>query len=55
MEDSIAERTLTIDEAIEQIGLGRFQYKLLAICGAGWAADAMEVILIALVIHASGR
>lgn len=48
----MAERTLTIDEAIEQIGLGRFQYKLLAICGAGWAADAMEVILIAFVIPA---
>jgi putative MFS transporter len=45
-------RTLTIDEAIEQIGLGPFQYKLLAICGAGWAADAMEVIIIAFVIPA---
>ncbi len=48
----MAHRTLTIDEAIEEIGLGRFQYKLLAICGAGWAADAMEVIIIAFVIPA---
>jgi len=45
-------KTLTIDEAIEEIGVGWFQYKLLAICGAGWAADAMEVIIIAFVIPA---
>lgn len=44
------EKTITIGEAIERIGVGRFQYKLLAICGIGWAADAMEVIIIAYVI-----
>ncbi len=43
-------RSMTIEEAIEQIGVGRFQYKLLAICGAGWAADAMEVLIVAFVI-----
>lgn len=43
---------MTIEEAIEQVGIGRFQYKLLAICGAGWAADAMEVLLIAFVLPA---
>jgi putative MFS transporter len=43
-------RTLTIGEAIEEIGFGRFQTRLLAICGVGWAADAMEVIIIAYVI-----
>lgn len=42
--------TITIDEAIDQIGIGRFQYRLLFICGLGWAADAMEVIIIAFVI-----
>lgn len=52
MQDVIKERALTIDEVIEEIGLGRFQYKLLAICGVGWAADAMEVIIIAFVIPA---
>jgi putative MFS transporter len=41
---------MTIGQAIEQIGVGRFQYKLLAICGIGWAADAMEVIIISYVI-----
>ncbi len=46
----MAGRTLTVGEAVEEIGVGRFQYKLLAICGASWAADAMEVIIISYVI-----
>jgi len=41
---------MTVGEAVEEIGVGPFQYKLLAICGASWAADAMEVIIIAYVI-----
>ena len=44
------ERTMTVGEAIEEIGVGPFQYRLLAICGASWAADAMEVIIISYVI-----
>ena len=48
----MAERSMTVEEAIEQIGVGRFQHKLLAICGAGWAADAMEVIIVAFVLPA---
>lgn len=40
----------TIDDVIEQIGVGRFQYKLLVVCGVGWAADAMEVLIIAFVL-----
>lgn len=46
------EQTTTIDEVIDQIGFGPFQLKLLAICGAGWAADAMEVLLIAFALPA---
>lgn len=42
----------TLEEAVEAIGFGRFQRKLLLICGAGWAADAMEVLIIAFVIPA---
>jgi putative MFS transporter len=45
-------RTLTIEDAIEQIGVGRFQHRLLVICGTGWAADAMEVLIISFVIPA---
>jgi putative MFS transporter len=48
----MATRVLTTEAAIEEIGVGRFQYKLLAICGLGWAADAMEVIIIAFVLPA---
>ncbi|AFZ68819.1 MFS transporter [Deinococcus peraridilitoris] len=35
----------TIDSAIDRIGLGRFQWRLLAVGGLTWAADAMEVLL----------
>lgn len=38
---------VTIDEAIDGIGFGRFQKRLLAVCGVTWAADAAEVFLIA--------
>ena len=37
---------LTIDDAIDRIGFGRFQKRLLAVCGVTWAADAAEVFLI---------
>jgi putative MFS transporter len=46
----MAVESVTVEEAVEQVGVGRFQYKLLVICGVGWAADAMEVILIAFVL-----
>ncbi|RTR25440.1 MFS transporter [Deinococcus radiophilus] len=36
---------VSVDDALDQIGLGPFQWKLLAICGLTWAADAMEVLL----------
>jgi MFS transporter, putative metabolite:H+ symporter len=44
--------SLSIDEAIEKVGFGRFQKKLLVICGLGWAADAMEVLLISFALPA---
>ena len=37
---------MTIDEALDQGGAGRFQRRLLAIFGLVWAADAMQVIAI---------
>jgi putative MFS transporter len=48
----MATHTKTLEQAIEEIGVGRFQKKLLIICGLGWAADAMEVIIIAFVLPA---
>jgi putative MFS transporter len=44
---SAATASLTIDDAIDRIGFGRFQKRLLAVCGVTWAADAAEVFLIA--------
>jgi putative MFS transporter len=38
--------TLTVQEAIDRIGFGRFQKRLLAVCGVTWAADGAEVLLL---------
>lgn len=38
-------KAVSLDDAIDRLGLGRFQWRLLAICGLTWAADAMEVLL----------
>jgi len=45
-------RTLSYNEALEGVGYGRFQRKLLVICGIGWAADAMEVLLVSFAMPA---
>ena len=39
-------RPSTIDQALEAIGTGPFQRRLLAIFGLVWAADAMQVLAI---------
>lgn len=44
---SSAAQPLLIDDAIDRIGFGRFQKRLLAVCGVTWAADAAEIFLIA--------
>ena len=36
----------TVQDAIDEIGYGRFQRRLLAVCGVTWAADAAEVLLV---------
>src|SRR4051812_27630173 len=38
---------VSIGDAIDRIGFGRFQKRLLGVCGVTWAADAAEVFLIA--------
>jgi MFS transporter, putative metabolite:H+ symporter len=37
---------MTVQEAVDQIGFGRFQKRLLGVCGVTWAADGAEVLLI---------
>lgn len=39
-------RPVTVDEALDGIGIGPFHYRLLAIFGLVWAADAMQVLAI---------
>lgn len=34
----------TVDDAVEAVGLGRFQWQLLGLSGLVWAGDAVEVI-----------
>ena len=38
---------ITVETAIDRIGFGRFQQRLLLVCGVTWAADAAEIFLIA--------
>lgn len=48
----MAVTTMSFDHAIERAGFGRFQIKLMILCGLGWAADAMEVLLISFALPA---
>ncbi|MDP8926241.1 MAG: MFS transporter [Actinomycetota bacterium] len=39
-------RAISVQEAVDRIGFGRFQKRLLAVCGVTWAADAAEVLVL---------
>ena len=39
-------RATTVQEAVDRIGFGKFQKRLLAVCGVTWAADGAEVLLL---------
>jgi MFS transporter, putative metabolite:H+ symporter len=43
---------LTVQDAIDQVGFGRFQRRLLLVCGVTWAADAAEILLLAFALPA---
>jgi putative MFS transporter len=45
-------RAVSFETALERVGYGRFQRRLLVICGLGWAADAMEVLLVSFALPA---
>ncbi|HOX32668.1 MAG TPA: MFS transporter [Spirochaetales bacterium] len=45
-------RLSSCDRAVEAAGYGRFQRRLLWLCGLGWAADAMEVMLLSFALPA---
>ncbi|KAL5016875.1 hypothetical protein ScPMuIL_006464 [Solemya velum] len=42
------EETYTIQQAIDQIGFGKFQLKLSILTGFAWMADAMEMMILAI-------
>jgi MFS transporter, putative metabolite:H+ symporter len=46
----MARDAMTVEEAMEQAGFGRFQKRLFVICGVTWAADAAEVLMLALAL-----
>jgi putative MFS transporter len=43
---------VTVDEVIDGMGFGRYQIWLLSLCGAGWAADILDLQVIAYLIPA---
>ena len=42
----------TVDEAIEHIGFGSFQWMMIMLCGAYWSADAMELMIMSYLLPA---
>jgi MFS transporter, putative metabolite:H+ symporter len=47
-----AARAMPVQEVVDQIGFGRFQKRLLGVCGVTWAADAAEVLLLGFALPA---
>jgi len=50
LDDNNYQGYFTIDEAIEKAGFGRFQWKVLIMCGLCWSADAMEIMLLSFLL-----
>ncbi len=46
---------LTLDEALEHVGFGPFQKRLLLLCGAIWAAVAMDVLVVSFALPSLRR
>ncbi|XP_029371844.1 synaptic vesicle 2-related protein [Echeneis naucrates] len=52
------EETFTVDDALEAIGFGKFQWKLSLFSGLSWVADAMEMMILSILgpqIHCEWR
>ena len=46
MTDDLRSVVTTVSDAVEHIGFGRFQYRLMVVCGMIWMADSMEMMLV---------
>eukprot|EP01103_Thecamoeba_quadrilineata_P008739 TRINITY_DN18469_c0_g1_i1.p1 TRINITY_DN18469_c0_g1~~TRINITY_DN18469_c0_g1_i1.p1 ORF type:complete len:514 (-),score=83.61 TRINITY_DN18469_c0_g1_i1:8-1549(-) len=44
---------LTFEQAVDKVGFGRFQYKLLFLASACWTVDAMEILMISYISPAA--
>ncbi|XP_059214395.1 synaptic vesicle 2-related protein [Centropristis striata] len=42
------EVTFTVDDALDAIGFGKFQWKMSALTGLSWIADAMEMMILSI-------
>ncbi|KAM9841674.1 synaptic vesicle 2-related protein [Aulostomus maculatus] len=42
------EETFTLDEALEAVGFGKFQWKISLVTGLSWVADAMEMMILSI-------
>ncbi|XP_022050281.2 synaptic vesicle 2-related protein [Acanthochromis polyacanthus] len=42
------EETFTVDDALEAIGFGKFQWKISLFTGLSWVADAMEMMILSI-------
>jgi len=47
--ETIVKKDVTVDEAINDVGIGRAQYCMLVICGLSFCADAAEVTFLSFV------
>ena len=55
-EDSeIHENTITVDEAVERIGLGKFQHTMLIATGSCFMADSVQVMLLTFITRVLER
>lgn len=47
----VADGAMTpLDAALEKIGMGRYQYQLLVLCGMGWAMDNMALQTVSVIL-----
>ncbi|XP_041754022.1 synaptic vesicle 2-related protein isoform X1 [Coregonus clupeaformis] len=47
--NSPTEDTFTVEDAVEAIGFGKFQWKLSILTGLSWMADAMEMMILSII------
>eukprot|EP01122_Echinamoeba_exundans_P000008 TRINITY_DN10004_c0_g1_i1.p1 TRINITY_DN10004_c0_g1~~TRINITY_DN10004_c0_g1_i1.p1 ORF type:complete len:536 (+),score=52.26 TRINITY_DN10004_c0_g1_i1:37-1644(+) len=49
-EESDSSPSFTLEQGIEEIGIGKLQWRLLFICGGWWGCDAIEIMLLSFLL-----